>query len=177
MTITLISCLAAALLLWSMLTDYLYAVIPNMVTASIALLFVAFAIASGMPWSAWGAALGAGGLLLVAGFALFTFGVIGGGDAKLLAATALWAGWQGLPDLLMIMGLAGGLVTLPIMIFHGRFAEGRLWARRALGHRVAILGTGRRVNVMAAHPTDRMIPYGIAISVAALPAVLAPMGF
>lgn len=128
MTITLISCLAAALLLWSMLTDYLYAVIPNGVTASVALLFVAFAIASGMPWSGWGSALCAGGLLLGAGFGLFALGVIGGGDAKLLAATALWAGWQGLPDLLMIMGLVGGLVTLPIILFHDRFSHGRLLA-------------------------------------------------
>jgi prepilin peptidase CpaA len=176
MTITLISCLAAALLLWSMLTDYLYAVIPNGVTASVALLFVAFAIASGMPWSGWGSALCAGGLLLGAGFGLFALGVIGGGDAKLLAATALWAGWQGLPDLLMIMGLVGGLVTLPIILFHDRFSHGRLLARRALGARVAQLGVGRPVDIAAAQPTDRMIPYGIAISAAALPAVLLPMG-
>ena len=125
MTITLISCLAAALLLWSMLTDYLYAVIPNMVTASIALVFVAFAIASGMPWSAWGGALAAGGLLLVAGFALFTLGVIGGGDAKLLAALGAWLGLAALPGILLIAsisGIVGGLIYLKWTQQHSRSA-------------------------------------------------------
>ena len=177
MTITLISGLAAALLIWTMLTDFLYAVIPNTVSASIAMLFVAFAIASGMPWATWMAAMGAGGAMLAAGFALFALGVIGGGDAKLLAATALWAGWAGLPDLLITMGLFGGLVTLPIILSHERFAHSRRLARSALGHRVARLGTGRSVEITAAQPTDRMIPYGIAISAAALPVILMPIGF
>jgi prepilin peptidase CpaA len=148
-----------------------------MVTASLATLFVAFAIASGMPWGTWLAAMSAGGFMLAAGFALFALGIIGGGDAKLLAATTLWAGWPGLPGLLMTMGLAGGLVTLPIILSHERFAHSRLLARRALGRRMAWLGTGRPVEITTVQPTDRMIPYGIAISAAALPIILIPIGF
>ena len=41
----------------------------------------------------WG--LGAGAVMLIAGFALFAAGIFGGGDAKLLAASAVWFGWSG----------------------------------------------------------------------------------
>ena len=44
----------------------------------------------------------AGAAVLAVTFALFAFGWIGGGDAKLAAATALWLGFDTLPDYLML---------------------------------------------------------------------------
>lgn len=38
-----------------------------------------------------------GAIFLVAGFSMFAFGWLGGGDAKLMAAIGLWLGW---PDML-----------------------------------------------------------------------------
>ena len=52
-----------------------------------------------------------GAVILVFTFALFTFGWIGGGDAKLAAATALWLGWTPLADYGLVSALAGGALT------------------------------------------------------------------
>ena len=53
-----------------------------------------------------------GAAMLVFTFALFNLGWIGGGDAKLAAATALWLGWTPLADYGLASALAGGALTL-----------------------------------------------------------------
>src|SRR5262249_52418386 len=52
--------------------------------------------------------LAAGCVVLVAAFSLFARGVIGGGDAKLAAATALWLGFDHLLPYLLYASLIGG---------------------------------------------------------------------
>ena len=46
-----------------------------------------------MDWAAYGWHFAAGALVLAVTFGLFAMGGMGGGDAKLLAATALWMGF------------------------------------------------------------------------------------
>jgi len=56
-------------------------------------------------------------LILLSGFALFSAGFIGGGDAKLLAAVALWLGWTDLPLFLLYTALAGGILALAMIMW------------------------------------------------------------
>lgn len=97
--------------------------------------------------------LAAGVLVLTAAFGLFAAGWIGGGDAKLVAATALWFGFDQLMSYLMIAGVFGGILTILILILRARplpaLAVDWRWARRL-------------------HAANEGVPYGIALAFAAL---------
>jgi prepilin peptidase CpaA len=97
--------------------------------------------------------LAAGTLVLVVTFGLFAAGWIGGGDAKLAAATALWFGFDQLGWYLMIAGAFGGLLTVLILLFRAQPlpapAAHWSWARRL-------------------HRANEGVPYGIALASAAL---------
>ena len=97
--------------------------------------------------------VGAGASVLAVGFALFTFGWIGGGDAKLAAATALWFGFNHLFDYLIYSSILGGVLTLLLIQFRmlplPHVLAGRDWIERL-------------------HRRGGGIPYGIALAAAAL---------
>jgi prepilin peptidase CpaA len=112
----LIACLAAALVA-AAVGDWRTRMIPNRLNAAIALLAIPFWWASGLslwPDVAIQLAMAAGVFAL---FALaFRFGAMGGGDVKLLAALALWLPPGAMLRLLVIMSIAGGLLTLAMLI-------------------------------------------------------------
>ncbi len=97
---------------------------------------------------------------LAVGFAMFSFNWIGGGDAKLLAAGALWLGLGALPDFLLWTALAGGGVSL-----------GLLGARHAALYVpfVAPLASGHGPVARLLAPKGD-IPYGLAICAGGLAA-------
>ena len=99
----------------------------------------------------WHAAAAAA--VLVAVFVFFTRGWIGGGDAKLAAATVLWLGFAHLADYLIYASLLGGVLTVLIVQFRAmplpQVFVGREWVERL-------------------HRGDNGVPYGIALAVAAL---------
>ncbi len=95
--------------------------------------------------------LGAGAALLIAGFALFAAGIIGGGDAKLLAASAVWFGWSGLFRYVILMTLLVGLLALAVLGLR-RVAPPHAWSGRKW---LIDLRSG-----------DHGIPYGVAIAAA-----------
>src|ERR1700742_2496864 len=70
--------------------------IPNFLSLALVALFAVFIICAGLSWHAAGWHLLAGLLGLCIGFALFALRYIGGGDAKLFAAVALWLGFLNL---------------------------------------------------------------------------------
>ena len=115
--------------------------------------FFALALATGMPVVEIANHLGAAGLILVLGFVFFSRGWVGGGDAKLAAATALWFGWAHLFDYLLYASLLGGLLTLALLEFRKLTMPapliGKEWAERL-------------------HRRGGGVPYGIALAVAAL---------
>ena len=80
-------------------------------------------------------------------------GWIGGGDAKLAAATVLWLGFAHLADYLLYASLLGGALTVLIIQFRAvplpKAFVGREWAERL-------------------HRRDGGVPYGIALAAAAL---------
>src|SRR6202162_2728601 len=61
--------------------------------------------------------LGAGAIVLAAAFAFFAMGWVGGGDAKLAAAIALWFGFSHLMDYLLYAAIVGGALTFLIIQF------------------------------------------------------------
>jgi prepilin peptidase CpaA len=114
----LIALLAVALVA-AALGDWRSRTIPNWLNAAIALLAIPFWWSVGLPlWPdvALQIAVAAG---VFAIFALaFHFGAMGGGDVKMVAALALWLPAMAVIKLLLIMSVAGGVLTLAMLIPH-----------------------------------------------------------
>ncbi len=91
--------------------------IPNWLTLLIAALFLPMAMATGMSWPDIGAHLLTGFAMFVLGFVIFAMRLFGGGDAKLLAAAALWLGWSDLMPFLVMTAFAGGLLALCVGVW------------------------------------------------------------
>lgn len=127
--------------------------IPNRISMALAAGFILVAPLSGLPVETIGMHLAAGALVLVAGFALFAYNIIGGGDAKLLAAASLWLGFESLDMFLLLVGLLGGVLSCTILAFRvyvpATMFSGPHWLVRLHGK-----GNG--------------VPYGLAIGAAAL---------
>jgi len=90
--------------------------IPNWLCGALALVFPIAAVFLGLSWMDFGLHVLVGFVALLIGMALFAPGWIGGGDAKLIAAAALWFGW---PDALMFLGkaaLMGGLLAVALIM-------------------------------------------------------------
>lgn len=130
-----------ALLIAAAITDLRARIISNRLNLAIAALAPLWWIACGLNlWPDVAVQLLVGGVVFVLFAALFSMGMMGGGDVKLLAALALWFPWQAVISLLVLMALLGGLVTLVTVIHH-------------------------RMTRRLGQPE---IPYGVAISLAAL---------
>ncbi len=104
-----------ALLAWAALSDGLRFRIPNAASLGMALLYPAHVLTSPLAVD-WLGALIVGGILFAVGVALFARGMVGGGDVKLLSAAALWAGPHLILQLLIVMGLTGGLLSMIVWL-------------------------------------------------------------
>jgi len=142
-----------ALMAFAASSDLLTMTISNRVSLILVGSFFALAIWSGMPLADIGMHVGAGLAVLTVTFTFFACGWIGGGDAKLAAATALWLGFEQLLNYLTIASLLGGVLTLLILRF-------RLMPLPAL------LANQERAKRL--HRMDAGVPYGIALAIAAL---------
>jgi prepilin peptidase CpaA len=100
--------------------------------------------------------------VFIVGALLFSRGLIGGGDVKLLTAATLWAGPAGTLSLLVLTGLLGGLLCLLLMSPVGALITA---FQPALADSPKIAGRGaNRV----------LVPYGVAIAAAALIVTVPP---
>jgi prepilin peptidase CpaA len=95
----------------------------------------------------------AAAIVLVVAFICFAQGWIGGGDAKLAAATALWFGFDHLFEYLVYASLFGGVLTLVLIQFRTLPLPAPL---------------ARQPWIMRLHEEGGGIPYGIALAAAAL---------
>src|SRR5476651_1527169 len=86
--------------------------IPNFLQGLLIACFIAFAAATRLHAPDIGLHLLAGAIGLAAGFTLFAFGYIGGGDAKLFAAVVLWLGLKDLMSYTLVATVLGGVLTL-----------------------------------------------------------------
>ena len=117
----------ALMLLWAAVVDIKTRTIANGLNLTIALMAPLFWWAMGIdlwPDAAIRVAV-AGGVFLLLALA-FQLGAMGGGDVKLAAALALWFAPADTLFLIVLMSLAGGVLTLIVMIEHNiKKEEGR----------------------------------------------------
>jgi prepilin peptidase CpaA len=139
----------AGLLLYAACSDMARMIIPNGVSIALAAAFPLAALAAGLPLGQLGMHLLFAAGVLVVGFFLFAGNIIGGGDAKLLAAAAAWIGPAGFLDFAVWTALAGGALAATVLL-----------ARANSGHLVAI---GAPDFVHRLLTPKKGIPYGVAI--------------
>ncbi len=125
--------------------------IPNEVVIGLVLAFFAIAVALGHGAGMIASNMAAGTAMLVITFMLFARGWIGGGDAKLLAAAALWLGPGLLLALIVTTAIFGGILGLVILCY------------RALPLAMAVPEWALRL-----HHRNTGIPYGVAIAAAGI---------
>lgn len=112
MIVGLLACACLVLCIYGALTDIASLTIPNWVNGAIAGLGLLAIALSGLPLTEMGLYLLIGLIAFVISFALFSFGVYGGGDAKMIPAVALWLGPVGLAPFLLGMAFIGGGIAL-----------------------------------------------------------------
>src|SRR5215510_9033877 len=142
-----------ALMAFAASSDLLTMTISNRLSLALAAGFFVLALVTGMDLHTIGMHLAAAAVVLVVAFVFFSQGWIGGGDAKLAAATALWFGFDHLLDYLIYASLFGGALTLAILQFR-KLPLPAFFARQQWITRL--------------HETDGGVPYGIALAAAAL---------
>ena len=134
-------------------SDLLTMLIPNRISLALIAGFCALAATGLFSLPEIGMHLAAGALVLAVTFTLFALGKIGGGDAKLAAATALWIGFDQLLDYLLVASIFGGALTLAIL-----FARSHPLPRTV----------ARLPFALHLHDAKTGIPYGIALAASAL---------
>lgn len=142
-----------ALMAFAASTDLFTMTISNRISLLLIVGFLALALPVGMSAAEILNHVGAGACVLAIAFVFFARGWIGGGDAKLAAATALWFGWEHLYEYVLYASLFGGVLTIVLLQFR-KYAlpaqlVGREWIERL-------------------HQPRGGVPYGIALAAAAL---------
>ncbi len=155
MTATMLATLTIfpAFMAFAAASDLVSMRISNRISLGLAAAFGVFALVCNLPLTLVSLHLGTGAVMLAVGIALFAAGWIGGGDAKLAAATALWIGPELLPLYVMIASALGGALTLSIINMRThplpRFAGDWEWLQRL-------------------HAPRNGVPYGIALAASGL---------
>jgi prepilin peptidase CpaA len=128
--------------------------IPNWISLALIAVFLPAALVGGVSLPQIGLAglIGLGALFAAMGF--FAMGWIGGGDAKLFAAAALWLGFPAIVNFVLVTGLAGGALALALLGLRS------MWLRPIAERGPAWFGR-------LARPGGD-VPYGVAIAFGAL---------
>jgi len=142
-----------ALMAFAASSDLLTMTISNRLSLALTGSFFLLTFVTGMSLPAIGMHLAAAALVLVVSFGFFSQGWIGGGDAKLAAATALWFGFDHLLDYLLYASIYGGVLTLVLIQFRKLPLPGPF---------------ARQPWILRLHEAGGGIPYGIALAAAAL---------
>ncbi|MGH6684259.1 MAG: A24 family peptidase [Pseudolabrys sp.] len=142
-----------ALMAFAASSDLLTMTISNRLSLALTAGFFVLTLFTGMSFATIGMHLAAALLVLTVAFGFFSQGWIGGGDAKLAAATALWFGFGYLMDYLLYASLFGGALTLLLIQFR-KLPLPAYFARQEW--------------LMRLHDKGGGVPYGIALAAAAL---------
>lgn len=142
-----------ALMAFAAASDLFTMTISNRVSLLLIAGFFVLAVLTGMPVASIAMHLGAGLTVLVVAFGCFAMGWVGGGDAKVASAAALWFGFDHLMPYLVYSSLFGGILTFAMMEF-------RQWP--------IPYALGSQQWLLRLHAKDSGIPYGIALAIGAL---------
>lgn len=141
-------------MLFAAISDMVSMTIANRVSVILVAAFAVLAPLTGMEWAAYGMHFAAGGIVLAITFAVFALGGMGGGDAKLLAATSVWMGFDVVLLKYLVFGaVLGGVLTLAILGFRSSPAS---------------VLAGRSVFLRHFANEKAGIPYGVALGAAGL---------
>ena len=142
-----------ALMAFAAASDLFTMTISNRVSLALVAGFLVLAVFSGMGLHDMLSHAGAGAAVLAVAFVCFAMGWVGGGDAKVAAAAALWFGFGHLLNYLVYASLFGGALTLLLLQF-------RQWP-------LPYAFTGQ-AWLLKPHAKESGIPYGIALAIGAL---------
>jgi prepilin peptidase CpaA len=145
----LIMALFFGLLAWAVLTDVEALRIPNRICLALVGLYPAHVLASGVAVD-WPGALLVAAAVFVLGLVPFATGWVGGGDVKLMAATALWVGPASFSLFALVTSVVGGIIAV-LMLSKVRFVVALV---------AEAIGCGAIRDVVL----GRAIPYGVAIA-------------
>ncbi len=134
-------------------SDLLTMRISNKLVLFLVASFCVLAIAINLPLQQFAMHVACALVVLAAGFAFFALRWVGGGDAKLAAATTLWLGFGLTLPYLVYAALLGGALTLAILALR-RMPLSPIIARYRWLERL--------------HDSKTGVPYGIALAVAGL---------
>jgi prepilin peptidase CpaA len=127
--------------------------IPNFISLSLVAGFLIVALLTQMPLATFGSNIAIGFAVLGVTFLLFALKLLGGGDAKLIAAGSVWIGADHMIEYLAFVAIFGGLLSLAILGY-------RKWIPAAA---LNLPGWAQRL-----HTPQGPIPYGIAIAAGGL---------
>jgi len=133
--------------------DLVTMTIPNRISIFLLVAFAVLAPFVGLTPMQFAGHIASGAAMLAIGVFMFARGWIGGGDAKIFAIVALWFGFEFLGDFALLSSVAGGFLTLGLLVFRRLplpdFAASQEWLVRL-------------------HRPGGGVPYGIAMAAAAL---------
>ena len=153
MLVTLALFIFPVLMAYAASSDLLTMRIANWLVGLVVLAYLGLGLLVHLPWEQIGWAAIAAAVVLVVAFAFFAFGWIGGGDAKLVSATALWVGTTVMLQYLIYAALLGGALTLIILAFR-RYPMPAWLLRHKWLDRL--------------HDTKSGVPYGVALAIAGI---------
>ncbi|MES2119100.1 MAG: prepilin peptidase [Pseudomonadota bacterium] len=117
----------AATLVFAAIVDVRTFTISNRLNAAVALCAPLYWMSVALsPWPGMAVQIAAATAVFILFAGAFYAGMMGGGDVKLAAALALWFPPVGILKFLVLMSLAGGVLTLLVLALHRvRKREGR----------------------------------------------------
>lgn len=126
--------------------------IPNWISLLTAALFFIMVPFAWDGFAVFGEHLLVGGAVFIAGFIMFALGWLGGGDAKLLAATSLW--WTGSDAIIYLgyTGILGGALAIILLV----------------GRRYAPVWLSTASWSYGLFKEEKKMPYGLALAGGAL---------
>lgn len=152
MIVALLTCVVLAATVASCVSDVKSLRIPNAYVVAILLAFVPAFLIAPEQFGAWWEHLGAFAAIFAITYVMFAVGMIGGGDAKLGSALALWVGLKGLMAYVFYMAVVGGVLGLFSLLLKKK----KPFTKPKKGSWVATVQDG-----------GNAVPYGIALSIGA----------